>query len=987
MGEQVFKSPGVYSQEIDLSFTGPKEPFGTPAGAVGTAAKGPAFVPVTLASFKDFVDTFGKVDGKSFGAYAIQEWLRNAQSAVFVRVLGAGDGKQRESSASDSTSNNGRVNNAGFVVGGGTTLETNLNDQLNRNRDTAGPAAEADGRGRVYFLGALHSESAGSTYFSDAGKQESTHAVAVVRGVLFAASGTLLQLSASASGTLVAGDADADYSNITGTVNLTNSTFVMHVSGQVGTETDYPRFVTASFDTSQANYFGKVFNRNPLALKDHGYMLYESFDISNILAVVTGTTVVESSGTSDDKADIAFMLSGATAHNAGTSNVPNYENYEDRFTTPTSPYVMSQKFGGVEQDLFYVESISDGVYANDKYKISIANIKRSTSDETDFGTFTLLVRDFSDTDDNPIILEQFANLNLDRLSSNYVARRIGDKKVKFNFDQLEGAQKLLVEGEYDNVSRLIRVVPSALLKDGNTNETALPIGFRGIKHLVTSGSADLQANLLAVAVVESHGDSSTANFNELMSGAFQPPVPMRKDLTIGTSTKQEANKKLYWGIQFNRPVNINDLNKGNKQENIAAYTRYFGNENLTSIQAPLTASDTFCNNKFSLENIQVITSSGGGPADQNRLTEWAYKRDGSVINTGGTRSFDLTKDLNKNSNVAKFTFILQGGFDGTNIFNTEFNELQEGAAIKEADISALQVKGATIGSYRRAIDIMTNPDDVDVSLLVVPGQTEPLITDYAIEKTEERFDAMYIMDPRLLDSNKNKVTGSSQNISVSETANDHATRGINSNFAASYFPGTTLFDSVNNRLVDVPSSVSVLGAFGFNDKVAQPWFAAAGFNRGALNNVVGTRVSLSLTDRDALQNVNLNPIATFTGKGAVIFGQKTLQQKQSALDRVNVRRLLIELRRAVRNVSNLILFEPNRTATLQRFSNLINPILERIKAQAGVERFKVVIDETTTSPADVENNIIRGKIFVQVTKTIEVIALDFIVTNQGGASF
>src|SRR3990167_3701448 len=141
MGEQVFKSPGVYSREIDQSFVGPIQPFGTPAGVVGTAQKGPAFVPVTLASFKDFVDTFGDVDGIRFGPYAIKEFLRNAQSAVYVRVLGTGDGTQRESTATDSTSNDGRVNNAGFVVGGLTTpggqtaLEAAFNHQRDLNND------------------------------------------------------------------------------------------------------------------------------------------------------------------------------------------------------------------------------------------------------------------------------------------------------------------------------------------------------------------------------------------------------------------------------------------------------------------------------------------------------------------------------------------------------------------------------------------------------------------------------------------------------------------------------------------------------------------------------------------------------------------------------------------------------------------------------------------------------------------------------------
>ena len=984
MGEQVFKSPGFYAKEIDLTTTGPSQPFGTPAGIAGSAKRGPAFVPVTLASFKDFVDTFGNVDGKSFGAYAVKEFLKNAQSAVFLRVLGVGDGKQREGTATDSSGNTNRVNNAGFVVGGGQTIETNFNFQLDRNRNTTetmtvgvggggagGGIANTGGKGRVFFLAALHSESAASTYLSDAGIQNSPAARSVIRGVMFAASGTILQLSASASGS---GKGFENYSDLTGTYNYGDSTFTMVVRGHSSTGSkavDFPRTVTASMDVSKANYFGKVFNRDPKKLKDFGYVLYESFDVSDALVTVTGTNVVATSG-SATRADIVHLLSGTLAHNRGNSTIPNYENYEDRFTTPTSPFVISQKFGGSHQSLFRVESISDGAWANDKFKISVANIKRSTTSETDFGSFSLLVRDFNDTDESPVILEQFHNLNIDLNSENYVCRRIGDKKVYFDFNQLEGQQKLVVEGEYDNVSRLIRVVPSSDLKDGAVNDNALPMGFAGIKYLVTSGS-----DRLVAPIVENNG-----GLREALRSAIQPPLPLRKDLNVGTGNKKEVDKRMYWGVQFSRPVNVNDLNKGNKAENIAAFTRYFGNENLSAVQPPTTGSDTVNNNKFTLENLQVVTSSGGGPADQTRLTEWAYKRNGNVTVSNGTRSFDPATDLNQNSNIAKFTFILQGGFNGTDIFDDEFSRLENGAAVKESTVAALQANGPAIAGYRKGVEVLSNPDDVDINLLATPGMTEPLITDFATRKVEDRFDAMYIMDVLLRDGDKNVVSASSQKVSVKETATDHTTRGLNSNFAAAYFPDVTLFDEVNNRLVEVPASVPVLGAFAFNDKIAQPWAAAAGFVRGALNNVVSTRVDLSLSDRDTLQLANINPIATFVGQGAVVYGQKTTQQKQSALDRVNVRRLLIEVRRAVKLVSNQIIFEQNRRETLQRFTDLIEPLLERIQSQAGIDRFKVVFDETTTTQAEIDNNVIKGKIFLVPSRTIEVIAVDFSVSNS-----
>jgi hypothetical protein len=183
--------------------------------------------------------------------------------------------------------------------------------------------------------------------------------------------------------------------------------------------------------------------------------------------------------------------------------------------------------------------------------------------------------------------------------------------------------------------------------------------------------------------------------------------------------------------------------------------------------------------------------------------------------------------------------------------------------------------------------------------------------------------------------------------------------------------------------VRVPPSVGVLGAFAFNDSVAFPWFAPAGFARGSMN-AQSTAVTLNETNMDDLYDKDINPIVTFpNSSGPIIYGQKTLQSAASALDRVNVRRLLIDVRRSVKQVALQLIFEPNREATLQRFTALVTPIMKRVQQNQGIDRFRVIIDSSTTTQSDIENNTVRGKIFLQPTRTAEFISLDFVVTNSG----
>jgi len=333
----------------------------------------------------------------------------------------------------------------------------------------------------------------------------------------------------------------------------------------------------------------------------------------------------------------------------------------------------------------------------------------------------------------------------------------------------------------------------------------------------------------------------------------------------------------------------------------------------------------------------------------------------------------------------KFTLPLQGGFNGCNIFDTDQSKMLNASAKREMDDSAQgETAGNTVASHRKAIDIMASKTDVDIQLLSIPGLRHSSITDYAINSTEQRFDAMYIMDPEERDQFNNVITSSAVSTPhVLNTVTAFKNRSLDSSFAAAYFPDLIVTDPTTQALVQVPPSVSVLGAYSVNDKLGHPWFAPAGFTRGALDTVEMAAVRLNRTNLDDLYDADLNPITAFPGTGITVWGQKTLMAASSALDRVNVRRLLISVRRKVKNIANTLLFEPNREETLEKFSALVNPVLQQVQEQSGVDRFKVVIDTTTTTQADVENNTIRGKIFLQPTRSVEFIALDFVVTNAG----
>ena len=988
---QGFASAGVTTREIDL--TGPTsiEPVGIPAGIVGTSGKGPAFVPLTLPTMNDFVVKFGAPTSiYKNGPLAVNEWLRNAQSVTFLRVLGIGNGAQRVSSGN----NKGKVEYAGFVVGD-QQPETSVGGNL-----AANPYAVSTGApGKTYFLTTLMSQSSNSSIFTDAGLSASGQMV--LRGVLMAASGVVLTLSSStdtSSAPSILSSSAAPTGTPTGSVYLGSGLqeFVMFVNGWNGADSTYTNVITASFDVSAPNYFGRIFNKDPLKTENAGYLLYTQYDLHPALAVVTGSGVLTLSASAvspGPREKAAFLFSNSQTWNSGTNYAPNFEGFEDRFQTAKTPWFTSQKFGGRPTNLFQVVALGDGEEPNSKIKISIENIQPSNNDTTNYGVFDLLVRDLNDNDNNKVVLEQWRGLSLDVSNPRFIGNIIGDERVFFNFDASTGKQKLTTTGNYPVRSRYIRVSISDDVLNGEAPETALPMGCRGFPHLVTSGSAPLPAIT----------DATTWSLSSISQRTVQPPVPFRLSLTRGTAPTQSTDRSLYWGVQFERQESAVDPNSSYvPNETIRSLSKYFAtyhtewmnpvvsaNEGASdSAQNGIVDADRFNNNAFSLENIKVVYNTTSNIADVTNLDSWRYVRNGIIPtdSTAHTRALSVSDLLDPGVKaVAKFTVYLQGGFDGTRIFNPDTAQLTNKAIVEEMNFTSRGFSsGPTVTAYTKALSLMNDTSEVDIQILALPGIRHRFVTDTALRVTENRFDALFLFDIEERDTNNSLVTTDSQVISVGFTATDFASRGVNSSFGASYFPDVTLRDQFNRSVVRVPPTVAVLGAFSKNDAVAYPWFAPAGFARGALDTTNDPVVRLSKANMDALYSANINPIVSFAGStGPVVWGQKTVLARQSSLDRVNVRRLLIALRREVRRVANRILFEQNKEATLTRFSQLVNPIFKRVQDQQGIDNFKVVIDTTTTTQADIENKTIRGKIFLVPTKTLEFLSIDFVLTNRG----
>ncbi len=292
-----------------------------------------------------------------------------------------------------------------------------------------------------------------------------------------------------------------------------------------------------------------------------------------------------------------------------------------------------------------------------------------------------------------------------------------------------------------------------------------------------------------------------------------------------------------------------------------------------------------------------------------------------------------------------------------------------------SDISNTDSQGLEGANYATAVGLMANADDYKFNVLSAPGLinanglTGAVPIASAVSNTISRGDSIFIVDLVNYDTALATVTTQAA--------------AFDSSYAAAYWPWVQTIDTNTAEMVWVPASTMIPGVYAFTDASSDPWFAPAGITRGGLGQVIRAERRLTVSNRDTLYESNVNPIATFPGQGVVVFGQKTLQKKSSALDRVNVRRLMIALKSFIGQVSDNLVFEQNTIVTRNNFLSQVNPYLESVQQRQGLFAFKVVMDDTNNTPAVIDRNQLVGQIFLQPTKTAEFIILDFNVLPTG----
>jgi len=332
----------------------------------------------------------------------------------------------------------------------------------------------------------------------------------------------------------------------------------------------------------------------------------------------------------------------------------------------------------------------------------------------------------------------------------------------------------------------------------------------------------------------------------------------------------------------------------------------------------------------------------------------------------------LTPDYLDNNGIAKPQYTSSIPLAASGSFTGATGTIKGGAAFYNGITTANNTQGMEAANYTNMVNLLSNKDDYQFNVLITPGLFDSLHTSTIstiITNTQQRGDNIFVVDP--------VVYGQAASAVISQAS----TR--DTSYAAEYWPWCQIQDPATGKNVWVPASTMIIGVYAYNDTVAEPWFAPAGINRGGLGTVLRVEQKLNQTTRDSLYTGKVNPIATFPGQGIVVYGQKTLQTKPSALDRVNVRRLLISLKSYISQVANNLVFEQNTIATRNTFLSQVNPYLSSVQQRQGLYAFKVVMDETNNTADVIDRNQLIGQIYVQPTKTAEFIYLDFIITPTG----
>ena len=1016
-----FVSPGVFIKEIDNSQLPKTAP---PVGPVviGRFRRGPAFLPTRVESLSELIEIFGEpVRGDiasdvwrggiptapTYGAYAAAAWLKNGSPLTVVRILG--DQDPLASGTGDAT--------AGWKMG-----STPKND------------GDSGGAYGLFIMNSSSVAQSGSvpgtlaaTWYFDQGGINLSGTIAGTPDIVVSGSGVLIEstVSTNAASTL-----------------YTAQIYTSGTSGQANNGTP-SETVAFNFDKTSKYYIRKVFNTNPT--RTNQALISSNGSRKNYFLGETYESAVKStlSGTKQYAVVLPLHNSNRAGQNFKKAAVPAQTGFfiaQDLRTTegvePVASGDQNKLTPAYDADntaicprLFKFHTLSSGQEEQRSFKISIENINYSKRSDVDpYGSFSVVIRSLFDSDSAPKIIERYDNCNLNPNSANYVARKIGDQYYEW-----DNTKKRLVEyGTYRNNSSIVRIEMASEVDLGQAHAELLPFGAQGpvkkqgFKLEFASASCNTFATrAFATASFMSHtsswGDAgvSVQNLNvatsltDMFKAFDQPGNPYAQlpasgimwggtNLGSGSSDNSVSGSNGQWAwiadIKFpdvNLRVNASD---GNLSDPTLAYFGYSTNSgstdttfeasNLDLLRALPSDFDNFATDAYSkrmfMFSLDDLSASAG---TSGTFSYVSGSRAGGLSYTARNGSY---KDI-IDAGYDRFTVPLFGGFDGLDV--TEAEPFNNTRALR-AD--ATSTTYAMYYSVKKAIDILADPEFVEMNLITVPGVTNESLTQHLVNTCEDRGDALAIIDPKggYLPAAEQAGTEASRISAnhVNEVVTNMQQRGMNSSYGCTYYPWVRINDDIGGGSLWVPPSVAAIGTMAYSEQQKAVWFAPAGFNRGGLSRgaagfpVTNVRSKLTSAERDELYDVNINPIASFPSEGIVVFGQKTLQVTPSALDRINVRRLMIFVKKQVSRIAANLLFDQNVPATWNRFKAQVDPFLSNIKTAFGLSEFKVVLDESTTTPELVDRNVMYAKIFLKPARAIEYIAIDFNITNTG-ASF
>jgi len=945
MADKVFVSPGVYTSEKDLTFV-TRQVGVTTLGLVGETTIGPAFQPIFVSNYDEFTSFFGGLNAtkiKDTGApkyelpYIAKSYLSQTNQLFVSRILGF----------------------SGYDAGlaWGITLDAALDGTT--SGATGGGGANAS---LISFTASTGTSVAITSLSSTDPLVQSLWDAGLLTS-------QLAYLAAAATGTTASiGPVFEKNGNTFSGLTLTNTLSTKSNSG--GAAIGVCSGVTTHYSgTGYSNIENKIVSllRSRGTVDSDEIMRHELTGFTNV-----GFNTNVTAAATDPKGD--FGLTGtSTSQGAFTYSLSfdkTKKNYlprvlgtgaqdgqtalyvEEMFDNMFEDYVTDEKVRGINIDALinysddfddylteYQPAVTPWVVSELRgsnllrlfrlWTISDGNaankqfkisIKNIKLDDKEFD---VEIRAYGDTDAKPVVLERFTRLTMDPTSNNYIAKRIGT-----------------LDGDFASRSTYVLVE----LEEESDTSDAFPGGFLGfpIRDYQTNSNSTVQS----------------------------PSIEYKQ--TYGTF---ENKRKFYLGLSDTKGIDQDFFDYKGVPEN-DDLSMWTGLTNGFHMDIGATGA--------TIDNVEIVINSTGGtysPVYEFDTGSWAFRTESDVV--GGPYEKVYAR---------KFTFAPYGGFDGWDIYRTKRTNTDRytinGTRGKDGLLSgvfanrALTNGDAGINSdyyaYLEGIWTFQNPEATNINVFSTPGIDTTYNTNLveeAIEMVEQdRADSLYIVTT--------PDTDASGDVMLPEDVVDQLDGQFDSNYTATYWPWVQINDAENNVYIYVPPTRDVVRNIALTDNISFPWFAVAGVQRGDVQ-AIKARKKLTLAERDTLYDGRINPIATFASEGIKIWGNKTLQVKDTALNRINVRRLLLQARKLISAVSIRLLFEQNDDVVRNQFLSLVNPILDNIRSERGLTDFRVVLDE---SPELIDQNTLCGKIFLKPTRALEFICVEFNIMNTG-ASF